>query len=70
MKFNLSTDQAPKEYYNIAADLTEPLLPPLHPQTKQPVGPQDLTPLFPMKLIKQEVSTERFIDIPKEVRGK
>ena len=69
MKYYLSSDQAPKEYYNIAADLSEPLLPPLHPQTKQPVGPADLAPLFPMELIKQEVSTERYIQIPKEVRS-
>jgi tryptophan synthase beta chain len=43
-------------------------LPPLHPGTKQPVGPQDLAPLFPMELIKQEVSQEPFIEIPDEVR--
>ena len=69
MKYYLLPEQAPKDYYNIAADLTEPLLPPLHPQTKQPVGPQDLAPLFPMELIKQEVSAERFIEIPDEVRA-
>ena len=69
MKYYLLPEQAPKDYYNIAADLTEPLLPPLHPQTKKPVGPQDLAPLFPMELIKQEVSTERFIEIPDEVRA-
>ena len=69
MKYFLSPDQTPKQFYNIMADLTKPPLPPLHPQTKQPVGPQDLAPLFPMELIKQEVSGERFIDIPDEVRS-
>ncbi|NCW88549.1 MAG: TrpB-like pyridoxal phosphate-dependent enzyme [Chitinophagia bacterium] len=68
MKYFLSPDQTPKQFYNIMADLTNRPLPPLHPQTKQPVGPQDLAPLFPMELIKQEVSGERFIEIPDEVR--
>ena len=61
--------RSPKQFYNIMADLTNRPLPPLHPQTKQPVGPQDLAPLFPMELIKQEVSGERFIEIPDEVRS-
>ncbi len=69
MKYFLSPDQTPKQFYNILADLTNRPLPPLHPQTKQPVGPQDLAPLFPMELIKQEVSGERFIEIPDEVRS-
>lgn len=69
MKYFLSPDQTPKQFYNIMADLTNRPLPPLHPQTKQPVGPQDLAPLFPMELIKQEVSGERFIEIPDEVRS-
>ncbi|MEY4660740.1 MAG: hypothetical protein RLZZ42_692, partial [Bacteroidota bacterium] len=43
-------------------------MPPLHPGTKKPVGPEDLAPLFPMELIKQEVSAERYIDIPDQVR--
>lgn len=68
MKYYLNPDQTPKQYYNIQADLTSRPLPPLHPGTKQPVGPADLAPLFPMELIKQEVSTERYIDIPEEVR--
>ena len=69
MKYFLSPDQTPKQFYNIMADLTNRPLPPLHPQTKQPVGPQDLAPLFPMEIIKQEVSGERFIEIPDEVRS-
>jgi len=68
-KFMLEESEIPTHYYNIAADLPTPLDPPLHPGTKQPVGPQDLAPIFPMELIKQEVSTERFIEIPDEVRN-
>ncbi|HCO03738.1 MAG TPA: TrpB-like pyridoxal phosphate-dependent enzyme [Actinobacteria bacterium] len=64
LQFNLSPDQIPEAWYNIAPDLPTPLLPPLHPGTKQPIGPADLAPLFPESLIMQEVSTERWIDIP------
>ena len=53
-------------WYNIQADLPEPLPPVLHPGTKEPIGPQDLAPLFPMGLIAQEVSQERYIEIPDE----
>ncbi len=67
-KFNLDEADIPKAYYNIAADLPTPLPPPLHPGTGQPIGPDDLAPLFPMGLIKQEVSTERYIEIPEPVR--
>jgi tryptophan synthase beta chain len=67
-KFNLDEADIPKAYYNIAADLPTPLPPPLHPGTGQPLGPADLAPLFPMELIKQEVSTERYIEIPEPVR--
>jgi tryptophan synthase beta chain len=66
-KINLDIDQMPRYWYNIQADLKEPLAPPLHPGTKQPVGPADLSAIFPMELIKQEVSTERYIEIPDEV---
>lgn len=66
-KFILSESDLPHQWYNIAADLPKPPLPPLHPGTKRPVGPADLAKLFPMELIKQEVSTERWIDIPEEV---
>ncbi|MGB9663785.1 MAG: TrpB-like pyridoxal phosphate-dependent enzyme [Ignavibacteria bacterium] len=66
-KFLLNESDIPKFYYNILSDLPEPLPPVLHPGTKQPIGPDDLKALFPMELIMQEVSTERFIEIPKEV---
>jgi tryptophan synthase beta chain len=64
----LSENEIPRQWYNIAADLPKPLSPPLHPGTLQPIGPADLAPLFPMDLILQEVSPERWIDIPDEVR--
>ena len=67
-KFVLSEKEMPTRWYNVQADLPSPLPPVLHPGTKQPVGPQDLAPLFPMALIMQEVSLERYIDIPEEVR--
>jgi tryptophan synthase beta chain len=68
VKYLLSEADIPKAWYNIQADLPTPLPPVIHPGTKQPIGPQDLAPLFPMELIKQEVSQERFIEIPKPVR--
>jgi tryptophan synthase beta chain len=67
-KFLLEEKDLPEKWYNIQADMPNPMLPPLHPATKQPVGPEDLAPLFPMELIKQEVSQERWIEIPEEVR--
>ncbi len=63
-KYLLSEDQMPTTWYNIMADLPTPPPPPLHPGTMQPVGPEDLAPLFPMELIMQEVSQERYIEIP------
>lgn len=66
-KVFLSEDELPREWYNIAADMPNPMPPPLHPGTKQPVGPDDLAPIFPMNLIEQEVSQERWIKIPDEV---
>src|SRR5690606_21714678 len=57
----------PRHWYNILADLPTPPPPPLHPGTLKPVGPDDLAPLFPMELIAQEVSTDRFIEIPEDV---
>jgi tryptophan synthase beta chain len=66
-QFNLDQKDIPTQWYNIAADLGEPPPPPLHPGTKQPVGPDDLAPLFPMALIEQEVSSQRWIPIPEEV---
>jgi len=68
VKYVLSEDRMPTEWYNIAADLPVPLPPPLHPGTGQPIGPQDLAPIFPMEVIRQEVSTERRVQIPREVR--
>jgi len=67
-KFLLDEKDMPKQWYNIQADLPEPLPPVLHPGTGKPVTPDDLAPLFPMELIMQEVSTERYIDIPEEVQ--
>ncbi|MBI2760847.1 MAG: TrpB-like pyridoxal phosphate-dependent enzyme [Chloroflexi bacterium] len=67
-KILLGESDLPRQWYNIAADLATPMPPPLHPGTKEPIGPEALMPLFPMELIKQEVSTERYIDIPDEVR--
>ena len=67
-KFFLNESEMPEQWYNIAADLKTPPPPPLHPGTHQPIGPEALAPLFPMELIKQEVSSERFIPIPDEVR--
>lgn len=68
IKYLLSEEQMPKDWYNLAADLPVPLPAVLHPGTLQPVGPDDLAPLFPMTLIQQEVSTERHIEIPEPVR--
>lgn len=67
-RYILSEDEIPEAWYNIAADLPTPPAPVLHPGTKEPVGPADLAPLFPMAVIQQEVSTERYIPIPDPVR--
>ncbi len=67
-KFLLPESELPARWYNIAADLPKAPPPPLNPGTHQPIGPEALAPLFPMELIKQEVSQERYIDIPDEVR--
>jgi len=67
-KITLEERDIPTHYYNILADLPTPLDPPLHPATKQPITPQDLSAIFPMELIKQEVSSERLIEIPDQVR--
>lgn len=68
VKFVLDESKIPKAWYNIVADLPVPLAPVIHPGTKQPIGPADLAPLFPMDLILQEVSTEREVPIPDPVR--
>ncbi len=67
-RFDIEQSEIPTHWYNVQADLPRPLPPVLHPGTKQPVGPDDLAPLFPMALIGQEVSQERYIEIPEEVR--
>ncbi len=64
----LPESHIPTHWYNIQADLPTPLPPALHPGTKQPAGPEDFAPLFPMGLIMQEVSQERYIPIPEELR--
>ncbi len=67
-QYLLSQNDLPTQWYNVIPDLPEPLPPTLHPKTLQPVGPDDLAPIFPMELILQEVSQDRYIDIPAEVR--
>ena len=69
-KVFLNESEMPRQWYNIVADLPTPMSPPLHPGTGKPVGPDDLAPVFPMNLIEQEVSTERWIDIPEPVLEK
>jgi len=68
VKYQLEESRMPKFWYNLVADLPKPPPPVLHPGTQQPIGPDDLAPLFPMALIQQEVSTEREIEIPEPVR--
>src|SRR3954453_17169353 len=63
-KFLPDESQMPPHWYNVVPDLPSPPPPPLHPGTHQPVGPDDLAPLFPMDLIEQEVSGEQYVDIP------
>jgi tryptophan synthase beta chain len=67
LRWHLSSDQIPQAWFNVAPHLPTPLDPPLHPGTKEPVGPDDLAPLFPMAIIAQEVSAAPWIDIPGEV---
>lgn len=69
-KIFLPESELPRQWYNIQADMPTPLEPPLHPGTGQPAGPDDLAPIFPMPLIEQEVSQERWIDIPEEILEK
>ena len=67
-KILLDENEMPKEWYNVLPDLPEELPPPLNPATKEPVKPEDLEPIFPKALIEQEMSQERWIRIPEEVR--
>lgn len=66
-KILLRESEMPQRWYNIAPDLKTPLSPPLHPATHKPIGPQDLAPIFPMGILKQEMSMDPWIDIPDEV---
>src|SRR5579863_3845760 len=68
IQYTLPQSRIPQAWYNILPDLPKPLAPVLHPGTRKPIGPDDLAPLFPMSLILQEVSSEREIEIPQEVR--
>src|SRR2546429_8636900 len=67
VKYVLQESELPRQWYNVIPDLPAPPPPPLHPGTREPVGPDALTPLFPMALIEQEVSPERYIAIPEAV---
>jgi tryptophan synthase beta chain len=67
-KIILTDNEMPRQWYNVMADMPNKPLPPLHPVTREPIGPADLAAIFPMELIKQEVSADRYIDIPDEVR--
>jgi tryptophan synthase beta chain len=67
-KIMLTEQEIPAHWYNIVADMPNKPLPPLHPGTHQPIGPEMLMPLFPMELIMQEVSTDQYVEIPDEVR--
>ncbi len=67
-KYLLDESEMPTRWYNIIPDLPSPPPPPLHPATQEPVGPDDLAPLFPLDLILQEVSTDSYLDIPEEVQ--
>jgi tryptophan synthase beta chain len=67
MRWDLPVSDLPTTWFNVVPFLPTPLEPPLHPVTRQPLGPDDLAPLFPMALIAQEVTTEPFVEIPGEV---
>lgn len=67
-KIFLTEAEMPEQWYNVVADMPNKPMPPLNPVTRQPAKPEDLTAIFPMELIKQEMSQERWIDIPEEVR--
>src|SRR3984957_21227696 len=64
MRWNLPTYRVPEAWFNVAPHLPEPLRPPLHPATREPVGPDDLAALFPMALIAQEMTAEPWVDVP------
>jgi tryptophan synthase beta chain len=66
-KIILDENEMPKQWYNVLSDLSSPIEPPLDPRTWEPISPEALEPIFPKSLIKQEMSSERFIDIPDEI---
>jgi len=68
IRFSLSQQEMPTHWYNLVPDFPEPMLPPLHPGTREPVGLSDMTAIFPENIVAQEMSSERFIEIPDEVR--
>ncbi|MFO7800056.1 MAG: hypothetical protein R6V22_09790, partial [Rhodohalobacter sp.] len=67
-KILLNESDIPTHWYNIVADMPNKPLPPLNPKTRQPAGPDDLSPIFPKGLIEQEMSAEQYVEIPEEVR--
>jgi tryptophan synthase beta chain len=67
-KISLDEEEIPKQWYNIQPDLPKPLSPIINPATQEPVKPEEIAPLFPMECLKQEMSQERWINIPEEVR--
>ncbi|HRU81423.1 MAG TPA: hypothetical protein P5168_02610, partial [Candidatus Methanomethylicus sp.] len=69
VRIDLPVDEIPKYWYNILPDLPEPCPPPLDPKTKAPAGPESLSKIFTKSLLAQEMSSERFIKIPEEIRS-
>ena len=67
-RFDLTQADIPKAWYNLLADFPEPLPPPLHPGTRQPIPPEALEAIFPRNLIQQEMSPERWLEVPEPVR--
>jgi len=68
IRFDLTQREMPTQWYNLAADFTEPMPPPLHPGTKQPVTLEDMTAIFPENIVRQEMCQDRYVEIPDEVR--
>ena len=66
-KIILDENEMPRQWYNVLSDLSSPIEPPLDPRTWEPISPEALEPIFAKALIKQEMSDERFIDIPEEI---
>ena len=68
LRFDLAQKDIPSQWYNLLADLPEPMPPPLHPGTRQPVSLDDMTAIFPENIVRQEMCPDRFVDVPDEVR--